>query len=154
MLGEAIDQEIRTAFQRDTSQSLYQGEEIKIKFKEHKKLLIRHLNRKWDVSFLDTSIEHKIIPTGLKNRITPAEHFHTNKFLPKWKELCINHGLAIMGLIVEEENIQLIEIKEQIEEGARGLEALKETGEFSKQNEILKKRDRKGPTHPKNYKTE
>lgn len=78
--------------------------------------------------------EHKIIPRGLGDRIIPAEHLHTDRFLPKWKELCINRGLAVMGLKVEEERIQLAEIKKFIEQSACGLEGLKETGEFSKQN--------------------
>lgn len=48
MLGEDIDCEIRTAFQSDTPQTFNQDDEIRNKFKEHKKLLIKHLNRKWE----------------------------------------------------------------------------------------------------------
>lgn len=139
MLGDDIDQEIRTTFQSDTPQTFNQDDEIRNKFKEHKKLLIRHLNRKWDVSSLETYISHRIVPRVLRDRTIPAEHLHTDRLLPKWKELCINHGLAVMRLIVDEEKIQLTTIQEQIEESARGLVALKDIEAFTKQNDILKK---------------
>lgn len=139
MLGEDIDLEIKTAFQSDTPQATKQEDEIRNKFREHKKLLIKHLNRKWDVTSLETYITHRIVPRGLRDRTIPAEHLHTENFLPKWKELCINHGLAVMGLIVEEEKAQLIDIKAQIEESARGLEIFKHLDEFTKQNDMLKK---------------
>lgn len=58
MLGEDIDQIIRTAFQTDTPQTIHLDDEIKNKCKEHKKLLIKHLNQKWDVSSLETYILH------------------------------------------------------------------------------------------------
>lgn len=64
VLGDEINQEIRTAFQKDTSLAPSQEKEVKNQFREHKKLMIKHLNRKWDVSFLDTYIQHKIIPKG------------------------------------------------------------------------------------------
>lgn len=67
-LGEDIDLEIREAFDTDSSQLLNKEEEIRIGFKEHKKLITKHLNRKWDVSFLETYIEHKIVPRGLRDR--------------------------------------------------------------------------------------
>lgn len=88
---------------------------------------------------LETYIAHKIVPRGLRDRTIPAEHLHTESFLPKWKELCINHGLAVMGLIVKEVKAQLVDIQTQIEESARGLEALKHLEEFSKRNDMLKK---------------
>lgn len=91
------------------------------------------------MSSLETYISHKIVPRGLRDRTIPAEHLHTESFLPKWKELCINHDLAVMRLIVEEEKAQLINIQAQIEESAHGLEALKHLEEFTKQNDMLKK---------------
>lgn len=75
----------------------------------------------------------------MRDKTIPAEHLHTDSFLPKWKELCINHGLAVMGLIVDEEKTQLTTIHERIEESARSLETFKNCDEFTKQNEILKK---------------
>lgn len=95
------------------------------------------------MSSLETYISHKIVPRGLRDRTMPAEHLHTESFLPKWKKLCINHGLAVMRLIVEEEKAQLITIQAQIEERARGLEALKHFEEFIKQNDNLKKETEK-----------
>lgn len=91
------------------------------------------------MSSLETYITHRIVPRGLREKTIPAEHLHTDSFLPKWKELCINHELAVMRLIVEEENIQLKSIQEQIQESTRGLETFKDCEEFAKQNEILKK---------------
>lgn len=114
-LGEEIDQEIKEAFEKDSSQLLNREEEIRSGFKEHKKLLTKHLNRKWDVSFLETYIQQKIVPRGLRDRTIPAEHLQNDRFLPKWKELCINHGIAVMALIVEEERLQLVELSGQIE---------------------------------------
>lgn len=84
-LGEDIDQEIREAFEKDSSQLLNKDDEIRNGFKEHKKLLTKHLNRKWDVSFLETYIQHKIVPRGLRDRTIPAEHLQNQRFLPKWK---------------------------------------------------------------------
>lgn len=136
VLGEDIDQEIRVAFQSDTPHTLDQDDEIKNKFKEHKIFLLKHLNRKWDVSSLETYISQRIIPRGLRDRIV---HLHTDTFLPKWKELCIDHGLAVMGLIVQEEKLQLISIQQQIQVSAQGLEQLKDQEEFTRQNYQLKK---------------
>lgn len=139
VLGDEIDQGIRIAFQKDSSQLTNQDDEIRNTFKEHKKLLVKHQNRKWDVSFLETYINHRIVPRGLRDHMVPAEHLHNERFLPKWKEPCINHGIAVMGLIVEEEKIQLDELKEMIDASAQGLDSLKELEEFTKQNDILKK---------------
>lgn len=44
-----------------------------------------------------------------------------------------------MTLIVEEEKIQMTELKNKIEESAKGLDLFKEEEEFSKQNDLLKK---------------
>lgn len=94
---------------------------------------------KWDVSSLETYISHRIVLRGLRDRIIPAEHLHTDRFLTKWKELCLNHSIAVMELIVKEEKTQLISIQEQIEESARGLETLRDKEEFIKKNENLKR---------------
>lgn len=136
VLGEDIDQEIRVAFQSDTPHTLDQDDEIKNKFKEHNFFLLKHLNRKWDVSSLETYISQQIIPRGLRDRIV---HLHTDTFLPKWEELCIDHSLAVMGLIVQEEKLQLISIQQQIQVSAQGLEELKDQEEFTRQNYQLKK---------------
>lgn len=44
-----------------------------------------------------------------------------------------------MTLIVEEEKIQLAELRTMIEESAKGLDSMKEDEEFTRQNDFLKK---------------
>lgn len=55
------------------------------------------------MSFLESYIQHKIIPRGLCDEVVPAEHLQNERFLDKWKTLCIDHGLVVMGLIIEDE---------------------------------------------------
>lgn len=99
VLGDDIDEEIRGAFSKDAHIILNDEEEIRSRFKEHKNLLTRHLNRKCNVSFLESYVQHKIIPRGLRDKVVPVEHLHNDYFLEKWKTLCIKHGLAVMQLI-------------------------------------------------------
>lgn len=139
VLGEDIDQEINQAFKKDSVSILSQEEEIKSRFKDHKKLLIKHLNRKWDICFLETYIANKIVPRGLRDKTIPAEHLHSPGFLEKWKELCINHGISVMKIIVEEEKIQLGELAAAIAESSTGLDPFIGHVEFQKLNDTLKK---------------
>lgn len=77
-----------------------QGEDfLKILFNEHKILTIKQLNWKWDILSLESYIDKKIIPQGLWERVTPAEHLQNERFLTRWKQTCIE----IMKLIVEKE---------------------------------------------------
>lgn len=132
-MGDDIDLEIQQAFRSDTSQD----EETKTRFKEHKKLLIGHLNRKWNVSFLETYICQKIVPRGLRDKVIPAEHLHNGRFLDKWKALCIDHGISVIQWF--QEKLQLDELTTLISDSSLGLEPFKDTEEFLWQNEIAKK---------------
>lgn len=60
-------------------------------------------------------------------------------FLEKRKKQCIDHGLTIMRLIVEEEKAQLTDLEIQIDESTKQLELHKEKTEFIKYNDLLKK---------------
>lgn len=111
VLGEEVDEEIQSALTCDQGDSETKNGEIKRLFKNHKKIVVKHLNRKWGVFFLENYISQKIIPRGLRDSIIPTEHLHTVTFIPKWKELCISHGIELMKLIVEEEKLQLINLK-------------------------------------------
>lgn len=93
VLGEEVDVEIKAALREESVSVESNEEDIKRKFKIHKKLLIRHLNRKWDVSFLESSMDQKIIPRGLRDQVIPAKHLHNYIFLSKWKECCIHTAL-------------------------------------------------------------
>lgn len=90
-----------------------------------KKLTIKFLNRKWDISSLKSHIENGIIPRGLREWVTPAGHLHTPRFIEAWKASCVKRGLEIMQLIVNEEQAQLDEIKAEIDISVGLLEPFK-----------------------------
>lgn len=71
--------------------------------------------------------------------MTPAEHLQNKSFLTKWKQTCINHGLEVMKLIIQEEKLQLSEIQTQIDEHLQQLEPFTGKYEFKMYNELLKK---------------
>lgn len=107
--------------------------------KNTKKIIIRSLNRKQDILPLESYIGREIIPRGLRERVVPAAHLQTEKFLTKWKKQCIDHGLDIMKLIVEEEKDPLVLLQTQILESSGILEPLEENPDFNKFNNIMKK---------------
>lgn len=138
--GDDFDAEIRATF--DGSSVGVEPpvqDDLKPLFKEHKKLIIKSLNRKWDILSLESYIERGIVPRGLRERVVPATHLHTEKFLTKWKEQCIKHGLEVMRLIVEEEKDQLTSLQIQIQETSEKLEPLKDNPDFERLNDFLKK---------------
>lgn len=104
-----------------------------------KKLINKSLNRKWDALSLESYIQSGIIPRGLRERVVPAAHLHTENFLSKWKAECIKHGLEVMRLIVEEEKDQLISLQQQIDISGSKLEPFKDSAEFGKLKDTLKK---------------
>lgn len=101
--------------------------------------MIKFLNRKWDISSLKSHISNQIIPRGLRERVVPAEHLHTPRFLSVWRTECLNRGLSLMKIIVTEEEAQLQEIREELEISAKLLEPYKQDPEFDKNNEYIKK---------------
>lgn len=137
--GEEFDEEIRATFDEGTPGAELQAQDdIKFLFKEHKKLIIKSLNRKWDILSLESYIQRGIIPRGLRERVVPSAHLHMDSFFSKWKAECIKHGLEAMKLIVEEEKEQLTALEQQITLSGSKLEPLKESAEFGRLNEILK----------------
>lgn len=139
-IGDDIDLEIQTAFTREQVTEKTDNEQtIKKLFKEHKKLTIKYLNRKWNISSLESHITFGVIPRGLRERVVPAEHLYTPRFMEKWKAKCIEHGLSVIQLIVDEEKIQLDELKAELEQSSKELEPLQNEVDFEKHNSILRK---------------
>lgn len=139
LLDKEIDLEIQSAFSSDPSVHSEGDESLKKLFKTHKKLTIKFLNRKWDISSLKSHIDHKIIPRGLRERIIPAGHLHTPRFLKLWKESCLERGLDTLRMIVNEEELQLEEIRIEIDNSVKLLEPFKSDPNFDKSNDLLKK---------------
>lgn len=79
----------------------------------------------------------------------PAAHLHTKNFLEKWQKECIGHGIEVMKLIVEEEKDQLCTLQQSITESGIKLEPFKESPEFEKLNDTLKKEVDKTPKNLK-----
>lgn len=73
------------------------------------------LNRKWDISSLKSHIDNKVIPRGLRERVIPAGHLLTPRFLEQWKKSCLEPALNILQMIVDEEQLQLDEIRKEID---------------------------------------
>lgn len=117
VIGEDLEEEIRQTFTARPGDSTPTDEDsIRELFKQHKKLTIKQLNRKWDILSLESYIDKGVIPCGLCERVIPAEHPHNKRFLSKWKREYISHGLAFMKFIVEEEKLQSSELQIQIDE--------------------------------------
>lgn len=70
--------------------------------------------------------------------MVPTEHLHTSRFMEKWKAKCLDHGLSVIQLIVEEK-AQLDELKMELERSSKVLEPLQGESVFEKHNDILKK---------------
>lgn len=110
MIGNEFYDEIKAAFNLETVDTeLQEPSNIKPLFKEH------------------------------KERVVPATHLQTERFLDKWRKKFIDHGLEVMRLIVEEEKLQLETLQTQIAESSNKLEPLKEKPDFDKLNDLLKK---------------
>lgn len=139
MINHDLDVEINTAFDVGMDNCETEREPIRKLFKHHKKLVIKFLNRKWDISSLKSHISKQIIPRGLRERVIPAEHLHTPRFLSAWKTECLNRGLSLLKLIVDEEEAQLEEIRVELDASAKSLEPFKQDPEFDKNNEYIKK---------------
>lgn len=139
MIDSHLDHEIDTAFLASSQDHEVEKEPMKKLFKQHKKLMIKFLNRKWDISSLESHISNEIIPRGLRERIIPAEHLHTPRFLSIWKDECLNRGLSLMKLIVTEEEAQLSDLREELENSAKLLEPYKLDPDFEKNYEFIKK---------------
>lgn len=139
MIDPDLDHEIDTAFSVSGENQETDKEPIRKLLKHHKKLMIKFLNRKWDISSLRSHISNQIIPRGLRERVIHAEHLHTPRFLLVWKDECFNRVLSFMKLIVAEEEAQLQEIREELETSAKLLEPYKQDPESDKNNEFIKK---------------
>lgn len=116
-----------------------QGNDLKQLFKEHKQLVIKQLKRKWDICSLESYVASSMVPKGLRQRIIPAAHLRTERFQAKWEKLCLEQGLQVLGLIIEEEKAQLEEINMQIETSVGKLEEVKDDESFSSLNENVRK---------------
>lgn len=132
MIDVNIDHEIQTAFSRDGDTLDIEKEPLKKLFRYYKKLTIKFLTRKWDISSLNSHISNKVIPRDLREKVVPAEH---NRFMQIWKEECVNRGLNVMQLIVAEEEKQLQEIQEELENSAKQLEPYKQDKELTKKKQ-------------------
>lgn len=139
VLGDSLDAEIKAAFSKGTVEAGVVEDDVKSLFRQYKRATIKSLNRKWDILSLESYIEQGIIPRGLRERVIPATHLQNERFLEKWKTTCINHGIEVMRLIVEEEKLQLKTIQDEIESIRGKLEPLKEQEDFEKHNDLLKK---------------
>lgn len=62
-----------------------------------------------------------VIPRGLREKVVPAEHMHTPRFMEKWKAKCLAHGLLVFQLIVDEEKAQLDEFIIELEQSSKVL---------------------------------
>lgn len=113
--------------------------DLKKLFKEHKHLTIKQLKRQWDVCSLESYVENAIIPKGLRERIIPAEHLKTERFMVKWKQECLDHGLKVLQLIIEEEKLQLSELNEQIKASVEVLDIHRDDVNFETLNDQIKK---------------
>ncbi|XP_068114979.1 uncharacterized protein [Hyperolius riggenbachi] len=113
-------------------------QEIKQLCRQHRKLTLKHLRRKWNISTLESYREARVLPWGIREKIIPAEHLRNDRFLPKWKAASIAHGFVVLGLIIEEEKIQLTEIREAVDTSIEALDPYKENPVFSKLNDLLK----------------
>ncbi|KAM9305433.1 uncharacterized protein PAF06_013989 [Gastrophryne carolinensis] len=60
------------------------------------------------------------------------------RFMQKWQNECIEHGLRVMQLIIEEEQIQLTELDNSIKESCSKLDTLADKPDFQRLNEQVK----------------
>lgn len=136
---DSINNEIESAFDRDLETPDVGNEPIKKLLKNHKKLTIKILNRKWDIASLQSHVTQRVIPRGLRERVVPAQHLHTPRFLEAWKKICIDRGIELMKLIIQEEQSQLGEIQLELDKSTSLLEPFGEDPELIRFNENLKK---------------
>lgn len=80
-------------------------------FRKLESLMHKELRVWWDFTTLNTYMEHKMIPRGLKKNTTSV---YTPEFQSRWDETLSNCSLTLMSLIISQEDLQLRELKEQI----------------------------------------
>lgn len=138
-IGDNINDEIESAFDRDIETPDVGNEPIKKLLKNHKKLTIKILNRKWDIASLQSHVTQRVVPRGLRERVVPAQHLHTPRFLVVWKKACIDRGIELMKLIIQEEQLQLDETQDELDKSTSLLEPFGEDPELIRFNDNLKK---------------
>lgn len=75
VIGEEFDAKIRAIFDCKINETETQeNDDMKPLFKKPKKLIIKLLNRKWDILLLESYISNKIIQRDLSERVIPATH--------------------------------------------------------------------------------
>lgn len=136
---DGVGQEMRAAFCREEHNVSKCQAELNQLFRKHGNLTMKHLKRKWNIISMEAYIEAKLIPQGLRERVIPAEHLHNDRFLKIWTEEWIKHGLHSIGLIIEEEKIQLQKLKEKLQESIKILGGYQDLEQFEKFNEWLKR---------------
>ena len=141
-IDSGIEKEIRAVFNKDEQIIPKRQNEFRQLFRKHSNLTIKHLKRKWNIISLEAYIESNMIPRGLRERIMPADHLHNERFLKKWTEESVKHGLHMIGLIVEEEKIQLNDIEIQLKESVELLNEYQDLEDFKKFNERIRKEDK------------
>lgn len=62
MIDPHLDHEIDTAFMAGGEDFGIEKEPMKKLFKQHKKLMIKFLNHKWDISSLKSHVSNRVIP--------------------------------------------------------------------------------------------
>lgn len=76
-----MDEEIRATFDCDNNASVQsENEELRVLLRKHKRLIIKSLNKKWDILSLESYINNKSIPRGLRERVVPTTHLQTEIF--------------------------------------------------------------------------
>lgn len=108
-------------------------------FRKHGNPTMKLLKRTFNIISLEAYVEAKLIPQGLRESVIPAEYLHNDRFLNIWKEEEVKHGLYLIGLIIEEERIQLHELEGQLQESVKILDEYQDLEKFEKCNDSLRK---------------
>lgn len=71
----------------------------------------------------------------MRESTIPAENLHNDRFLNIWKEKAVKHELRLIGLIIEEERIQLHELEVHLQERVKILDEYQDLEKFEKCND-------------------
>lgn len=81
--------------------------------KKLERLMLNESRIWWDQNTLQTYLERRIVPRGLRLKKVPT-FVYSEDFLSKWNELLSDCSLKIIELIVQAEKMRLIEIEKEI----------------------------------------
>ncbi|XP_044142548.1 uncharacterized protein LOC122932281 isoform X2 [Bufo gargarizans] len=91
----------------------------------------------WEIKSLESYLEQKIVPRGLRIRIRPADRISSPGFLVRWEDTLTHNSLSLMKLLLDEERLLFESTSKKLREKIDTALKLKEDPEFARREASL-----------------